>query len=386
MFQEDAAATPVALASATLRQGHYFAPLESGGEAMLTLQPRLQQAAEEVLATYDVPFGAAVVLSVSDGRVLALAGRSAVDPSLGAADLALRPWAPAASVFKIVSAAALVAEGGLTAGSRACYHGGVSSVLADNLIDLPKIDRCDTLAYGLGKSQNAILAKLASQHLTPDSLGRMARAFGFGVPIPFPVEVGPSDVFIPAHPLEFARAAAGFWHSSLSVLHGAMLAAAIAAEGEMPLPRLIEKAVDGHGRPLTLPGRRTWRAVAPPVAREVARMMLLTTTIGTARTTFRDKRGRRLLPVEVAGKTGSLAYRGEAGDPALPAAWPGDDHLGYSWFVGFAPAEAPTVAFAVLLANRAVWHIKAPFLAKRLIAEHLAGAEPARASRAVAAR
>jgi peptidoglycan glycosyltransferase len=383
----DAPVPLVSLAAMTRRQDQYFAPLEGGGEAVLTLQPRLQEAAEEVLGAYDLPFGAAVVLSIPDGRVLALAGRSTVDPALGPAELALRPWAPAASVFKLVSAAALVSEAGLTATSRVCYHGGVSSIVADNLVDMPKIDRCDTLGFGLGKSQNAILAKLASQHLTPQSLGRAAASFGFGVPIPFAVEVGASDVFIPSRPLEFARSAAGFWHSSLSVLHGAMLAAAIANDGEMPLPRLIEKAVAADGRALALPGRRSWRAVSPQAAREVGRMMQLTTTIGTARTTFRDKRGQRLLPVEVAGKTGSLAYRGEAGDPALPGAWPDSTYLGYSWFVGYAPVDAPKVAFAVLLANRAVWHIKAPFLAKRLVAEHLAGASsPPHAGRAVAAR
>src|SRR4029434_2941729 len=104
-----------------------------------------------------IPYGAAVVVSVPDGRVLAMVGRSAADPELGPVELALRAWAPAASVFKVVSATALV-ENGVTAATRPCYHGGVSSVLPDNLIDLPLLDRrCATLAYGLGKSQNAIL-------------------------------------------------------------------------------------------------------------------------------------------------------------------------------------------------------------------------------------
>jgi cell division protein FtsI/penicillin-binding protein 2 len=289
-------------------------------------------------------------------------------------------------VFKLISAAALVSEGGLSGATRVCYHGGVSSVPADVLVDLPKVDRCDSLAYGLAKSQNSIFAKLAARHLTPESLGRVATAFGFGAPIPFELEVAPSDFFLPSRPLEFARTAAGFWHSSLSVLHGAMIAAAIANQGEMPMPRLVEKAVRADGSLVSLPGRRAWRAVAPEVAAEVGRMMVLTTSMGTARSTFRGKHGQRLLAVDVAGKTGSLSYRGEAGDPPLPAAWPDPEYLGYSWFVGYAPAEAPKVAFAVLLANRALWHIKAPFVAKRLVSEHLAEADAVRPGRAVAAR
>lgn len=369
------------------RGERYYAPLEDGGEALLTLEPRLQESTGALLASYDVPLSAAVAVSVPDGRVLALVGRSAEDPSLAADTLAVRPWAPAASVFKIVTAAALVAEGGLRAETRTCYHGGLSAVSPQNLLDLPRLDnRCDTLAFGVGKSQNAILAKLASRHLTPASLGRVAADFGFGAPIPFELEVTPSDAFMPRTPIEFARAAAGFWHTSLSVLHGALVAATIAAEGEMPAPRLIERAVDAAGRPVPAQRRRTRRVLAPEVAREVGRMMVLTTTMGTARSAFRDRRGARVLPVDVAGKTGSLSYRGQEGDPPLPVDWPADTHLGYSWFVGYAPVEEPQIAFAVLVGNRALWHIKAPFVARRIVEEFLAARADARPGQTTAAR
>src|SRR5262245_6236938 len=132
--------------------GHptYVASTEDGGLAELTIDARLQDATEAVLKGFQIPFGAAVVLSVPDGRVLALVGRSAVDPRLGPEELALRPWAPAASVFKVVSATALVGNG-VSPQERTCYHGGISAVLPENLADLPELDRrCDTLAYGLG--------------------------------------------------------------------------------------------------------------------------------------------------------------------------------------------------------------------------------------------
>src|SRR6187551_2904919 len=170
----------------------YVADLVDGGQAELTLDPRMQQSTEDVMRTFQIPFGAAVVVSVPDGRVLALVGQSAADPRLGAAELALRPWAPAASVFKVVSAAALV-ENGVLGSARTCYHGGVSSIVADNLVDLPAIDRrCDTLAFGLGKSQNAIIAKFATRHLTAGDLTRIGRSFGFDEAIPFEIPVEPS--------------------------------------------------------------------------------------------------------------------------------------------------------------------------------------------------
>jgi cell division protein FtsI/penicillin-binding protein 2 len=382
-----AAAQPHVDLDTLARHGSGFlADLEDGGAAELTLDAGLQDAVEEVLSRYEVPFGAAVALSIPDGRVLALAGRSQTDPSLGPAELALRPWAPAASVFKIVAVSALVGEASLSASSKACYHGGVHAVLPENLLDLPRLDRrCATLAYGLGKSQNAIIAKLAARHLQPEGLRRMAAAFGFGEPIAFEAPVEPSEIEVPDEPLEFARTAAGFWHSSLSPLHGALMAAAVANGGEMPAPRLVERALDAGGRPLTLPRHPARRVLAPEVAREVGRMMELTTTMGTARAAFNDRHGRPYLPVEVAGKTGTLFYRGGPQDPPLPAAvLPDGGFLGYSWFVGYAPARHPRIAFAVVIGNPRVWKIKATFVARRIVAEYLA--EHADRERTLAAR
>src|SRR5215471_12756511 len=244
----------------------YIAATDDGGLAALTVDPRLQQATESVLRAFQIPYGAAVVLSVPDARVLALVGRSAADPRLGPAELALRPWAPAASVFKVVSATALVGSG-VSPQERTCYHGGVSAVLPDNLTDVPALDhRCETLAYGIGKSQNAILAKLATRHLSPGILEDVGRALGFGQEIPFELPVAPSHLDVPADALEFARTAAGFWHSTLSPMHGALLAATIASGGEMLAPRLVDHAVDARGR--SIPTFATAPA-PPPGARRV---------------------------------------------------------------------------------------------------------------------
>jgi len=356
----DAAAPGLRAETIRLAGRRYVAELADGGRAELTLDPRLQQSTENVLRAFQIPFGGAVVVSIPDGRVLALVGQSAADPRLGPAELALRPWAPAASVFKVISAAALV-ENGVMGSTRTCYHGGVSSILADNLVDLPAIDRrCDTLAFGLGKSQNAIIAKLATRHLTAGQLARVGRSFGFEEAIPFELPIEPSHLDVPSDGLEFARTAAGFWHSTLSPMHGALLAAAIANRGEMPAPMLVDRAVDRDGRRIAPPVAAPRHVVDAAAAREVGRMMELTTRIGTAKGTFRDKRGRRLLPVEVAGKTGTLSAETDHG------------YVGYSWFVGYAPAEHPTIAFAVVLGNNPNWRIKATYVGRHIVSEYLA--------------
>ena len=58
-------------------------------------------------------------------------------------------------------------------------------------------------------------------------------------------------------------------------------------------------------------------------------MMELTTRIGTAKAAFHDRHGHRYLPVDVAGKTGTLSAQTDKG------------YLGYSWFIGYAPGRSP---------------------------------------------
>jgi len=364
----------VALETTTLRGEHYEADIEGGGLAQLTLNTAMQKSMDDAFASHPVPFAAATAISIPDGKVLVLAGYSQNDPSLDAATLALRPWAPAASVFKVVAASALIQEGHVKPSTKVCYHGGTSAIRRDNLIDVPYDRSCASLGYAIGKSQNAIIGKLAVRNLLPDQLERIATAFGFGQTLDFDAEVEPSEIDIPRDPLEFARAAAGFWHSSLSVFHGALLAATIANHGVMPPAHIVERAVDAQGATRRLPPSPSRRVIDPAVAEQVGEMMELTTSMGTARRGFHDRKGHPYLPVEVAGKTGTLFYRGRPQDPALPSmvGMSEDERLMYSWFIGFAPVDKPKIAFAILVGNPISWRIKAHTLARFLVADYLA--------------
>jgi cell division protein FtsI/penicillin-binding protein 2 len=343
----------------------YVQVFSDGAHAELSLDPRLQALADKTLADHPTPYGAAVLLSVEDGRVLALAGRSQAEPDLSAADLTMKPWAPAASVFKIVTTAALV-ESGVGTDTKVCYHDGIHAIDRTNLVPNRHDDACRTLAFGLAKSQNAIIARLAHDHLTPEGLFAEARRFGFGAPLDFDLPMTASAIDVPRQdPLEYARAAAGFWHSTLSPLHGAAIAATIARGGTTPPLRLVERIIDAQGSELEVDGARSERVISAEVAGAVGRMMVGTTEYGTARLGFHDKHsGKKILPgVNVAGKTGSLNRK--------------EPFLSYSWFVGYAPAERPEVAFAVLLGNDASWRWKAHQVAADLLHGYFHGARDA---------
>ncbi|HKP62416.1 MAG TPA: penicillin-binding transpeptidase domain-containing protein [Polyangiales bacterium] len=332
----------------------YYSKLDSGERVELTLSPKLQAHVQEVFARYAVPAGAFVAIEPKTGRVLAYV-------SHGTGDRVLDSSPPAASVFKLITSSALL-DAGVSPDTRTCYGGGASSISAIDIQDNPRRDRsCVTLSQALGSSTNAVFAKLAVRKLEPAGLNRYAKAFGFGQPLPGELRAtaGPCDV--PDQQLEFARTAAGFWHSRMSPLHGALIAATFANAGIMPSAGMIERVLETDGRVryarggAAHPGRRVLEA---STARAVGRMMLRTVKEGTSREAFRDPRGRPYMEgIEVAGKTGSLSS--------------GDPYRAYSWWVGFAPADQPQVALAALVINSDKWRIKSSFVARDALEQFL---------------
>lgn len=333
---------------------HFEVPLADGRRAILTLDPDLQRAAEETLLKAKAPVGAIAVTS-TDGRILALTGRRHDKPG---ADFSLPTtvWAPAASIFKVVTAAALV-DAGVKPDDDVCYHGGWRGVDRGNLVDDARRDnQCNDLRYGLAHSQNAIIAKLAHKHLSQQGLVKMASKFGFGQDLDSCLPIETARANIPEEPLAFSQVAAGFWNTEISPLSGALIANLVATGGIGVNPRLVDRVIAADGVATPLPSGEQKRVLAADIAERVGAMMRETCESGTAAKAFRDKRGRKYLgEVSVAGKTGTLNRKG-------------GDYLQYSWFVGFAPAENPEVSISVLLGNGELWHLKA-HTAARLVLE-----------------
>ncbi len=344
----------LSLRQALLEDGHLVQRLPDGTQVRYALDPDLQQTAARLLRRYQVPYGSIVMLSVRTGRVLAMAGYSAADPRLGPIRLATQAWAPAASVFKLVTSSALIERNRARPLTRVCYHGGLRGLTVKNLVDDPKKDTtCHTLADAVGMSLNAVVGKLARK-LSRDELLETTNRFGFNARIDADVDVAPSRAEIPREEFARARVAAGFWHTTLSPLHAALLAQALANGGVMVRSQLVSEVRRPDGTRVKPPKRWRRQVVTPFVAKVVGRMMVLTTTVGTARDGFYDERGRAYLPAfKVAAKTGTLSRK----DPTLD----------YNWLVGFAPYDRPRIAFAILLGNPVRWRTKPHFLARQLL-------------------
>lgn len=326
---------------------HFEATTGDGQRATLTLDPVLQQTADQLLVESRAPRGAIVAMT-PDGRILALSGRRSASPTgsrSGTFDwrLATEVWAPAASVFKLVTASALVA-GGIDPDQKIRYHGGLRSITESNLRDSRRDNSSESLTYAIAHSNNAIVGKLAYLHLEPTELTALALRLMTPVRSTFSGSLG--EFSLPREKnLEFAQAAAGFNGSRLSVLGGALLAATFAGEGNQPRPKLIDASET------TFDKEAPRRVLAPQVARAVGRMMVATCEFGSAAKSFRRRQKHRM---DVAGKTGTLTTR-------TPF------YMEHSWFVGYAPADQPQIVVAVLLSNPESWHLRGHEAARRLI-------------------
>ncbi len=334
-----------------VEDGVTVADLSDGSTAVLSIDPELQEHVAGIFERYEVPWGAAVAIEPSTGRVLAYVSHSSAEPDPG--DLVLDPGPPTASVFKVVTASALV-EAGVNPADEVCYHGGASRLTEGNLEDDPARDRrCASLADAMGGSINAVFAKLSVRHLDPPTLERFASSFGFGSALPFDVPTRLSPMEVPTERLEFARTSAGFWHMHMSPLHGALIAATVANQGRMARPTLVDEVIDGDGD-VTYQAQATVlrEVISPETAAAVGAMMRRTLARGgTARRYFVDQRGNAFLPgIAAAGKTGTLA-----GD---------DPYRGYTWFIGFAPVDDPQIAVAALVVNEPRWRIKGALVAR----------------------
>ena len=346
--------------SRTLADGRMMAPLPGARTAVLTLDPALDSFVTKLLQKHAVPQAGVVAMDPATGKLLAYVSHGA--PGERGVERALDASAPAASVFKVVTATALLSEGVIPSRS-VCYHGGSQRLSLDELVDNPRRDTaCASLTGALGFSINAVFGKLALRHLSPQRLARQAAAYGFGERLPFDVPTEQSTLDVPRERVEFARTAAGFWHTSLSPLHGASIAATIANGGRMMRPELVERVVDAEGRTLYQSEPALHRKVTDPgTAQQLGVMLRATVAQGTARRAFHDARGRPLLPgIAVAGKTGTLSSE--------------RPYRGYTWWVGFAPADRPTIALAVLVVNDPAWRIKASQVAAETLRHYLVDA------------
>jgi len=332
-------------------QGKYASRFENGVSAVYTLDSHLQTAMESYFKRYRVPYGVFVAMDPKTGKVLASVEYSAINPK--ADRLALRATYPAASIFKLVTGAAALEEGKVRPETEIAFHGGLYRLGPKNWVDNPKRDRQKmSLAEAMAKSCNVVFAKTALRWLDVPTLLNYGERFQFNRPIPFELPVQVSRMEIDDSERGLAMSAAGFGDVGLSPLHAAMIGSAIANDGVMMSPCMIDEVRAADGTKLYECQPKVFATtISPATAESLREMMAMAVIKGTSRKAFRAKRREASLRgITIGGKTGSLT---------------GEDPPGkYSWFVGMAPMEDPEIAVAAMVINQPKWRIKASQVAK----------------------
>ncbi len=172
-----------------------------------------------------------------------------------------------------------------------------------------------------------------------DDLVDYAARLGFGAPLPFDLPTAVSQVtggsgngpggFV--DDVELANAAYGQAETFVTPLQMALVASTVANSGNLMRPRLVT-AITGENGTRTLDPESVRRVLDGDDAGAISQAMVAAVEgdLGRQFTT-----GARIRGVTTAGKSGT-AELGGTGEP-------------HSWFIGFAPAEQPRIAIAVLV-------------------------------------
>jgi penicillin-binding protein A len=168
-----------------------------------------------------------------------------------------------------------------------------------------------------------------------DYAGRL----GFGAPIPFDLPTAVSQVtngsggapggFV--DDVELANAAYGQAETFVTPLQMALVASTVANGGELLRPRLVTAVIGRNGARQI--GEQSLRRVIDPADAAAITEAMTQAVEGDLGRRFTT--GAKVPGIPTAGKSGT-AELGGRGEP-------------HSWFIGFAPADRPTIAIAVLV-------------------------------------
>lgn len=323
-----------------------------------TIDPQMQRRAEELLSTNRDRRAALVVVEADTGRLLALAGieRRRNNPSVG-----LRADAPAASLFKVVTAAAALEEVSLDPSTRLTFVGRPHTLFRYQLKERTRRrGRVVTLTKSFANSNNPIFARLGVHKIGEDLLLWYARALGFDRRLPFELPLAVSKLPEPANDFQLGELACGYHrHTTMSPLHAALMVSVFINGGRFMEPYAVNRVTGAAGEVLYLGQPQSkGRLVSEETCQSMRELFEATVTKGTARRAFRRvNRDRILRGLQLGGKTGTL--RG-----------PDRTEL-FEWFAGYGrdPDTGKALAICALVVHGKVRYSNPKRMARQMLKE-----------------
>jgi penicillin-binding protein A len=344
----------------------------AGGNVVLTLSQRAQDAAIEGLANNDVGStrGAAIAIDPKTGAIQALVSMPSFDPNplvshdreaakaaydkLNAEkegplkNRALGEVLPPGSTFKVIDAAAALEEGyqqqtRIPAGPSYTPPTSGSPIRNSSAGTCPESQV--TLIQALTESCNTGFAELAVK-LGSDKSKEKAKAFGFettdlsvgnldggGLPVAASRTGAMQNPDGSEDPAALAQSGIGQNNVRMTPLQGAMIAATVANGGERMRPYLVQQLLGPDRRTIgTASPKKLNDPISGQVASDLQQMMVSVVENGTGRRA-------QINGFTVGGKTGT--------------AQDGDDPKDHGWFIGFVLKDGEPMSAVCVLLERA---------------------------------
>jgi penicillin-binding protein A len=331
----------------------YVSRFKDGSVAYYTINQEIQRYLEGIIRNSRAPHLAAVVMEPKSGKILALSGKSRtlVSPLT-------HSGYPAASLFKVITAAAAVDTIGIDTFTNIKFRGGDYTLNRYNYLPNSRSDRrLMSVGMAMGKSCNPVFGRIGLKLNSPSLLRDYVSLFKFNSNIPSDILLPLSRAVIPNNSFELSRTSAGFGEVRLSPVHAATFMSAVANGGTVLRPLLIDKLQSAYGQ-IVYQAKSTslGRALNRVTSSKLLELMSFTTTHGTAKNEFMAY-GRKRLPYDVAGKTGTLR---------------GSDPKGLTqWFIATAPINDPKVVVSIVSVDGAGVSDKPTRIGRLLIEQYL---------------
>lgn len=332
--------------------GDVLAGKEPIGNVVLSTSQQLQAAARDALGDQR---GSVVVMNPKSGSILAMYSNPSYDPqpfanhnSQAVQDYekllraspdkpglprAYRERFPPGSTFKVITASVALGTGQFNPQTNFPQLTELKLPQTTNTLKNFGGERCGgSLADSFQESCNTTFGQVGLD--LGDTFVPGMEKFGIGAAPPLDVAPGaaasvgpPPGSFQQNQPL-FAFAGIGQGDVAVTPLEMALSASAVANNGQIMQPHVAERITDGDDNTVKTIDPKPWRtAMSPQVAATMTTLMISVVEGGTGT-------AARIPGVSVAGKTGTA--QNETGSA-------------HAWFVGFAPAEDPQVAVAVIV-------------------------------------
>ena len=315
----------------------YFEKESVGNSIKLTIDSKIQKKASDLLGENK---GAVVALNPTTGEIYCLVSKPTFDvtkvqenweeisqnPDSVLFNRAINGLYPPGSVMKVISTAAILDQGIDLAydhtGSQIIdgYEYKDATENKYGKIGLDKAFTSSLNTYFVKKIQDVGMTKFAS----------VAGKFMFEKDIPFELKVSKSTLNYNSQTTtnQVSASAIGQGRVLATPMEMALTAAAVANDGLIMEPHIVKEIRNSDGDLVKeLEKKELSRAMDLEVAREIKELMVKTTNEGTGR-------NAAIKSVQVASKTGTAENETE------------NTH---AWYIGFAPAENPQVAIAVIV-------------------------------------